>query len=245
MLRPIVAICLLFFLFSCEKKTEIYQVDEVSEYYPLQIGKYIEYQLDSTLFINFGQQKVVVTYLIKDVVDAQVVDNLGRPSYRVLRYIRKNSSENWLPSFAYLVTDADNKLELVENDLRYIKLINPVRQDVSWKGNSHIDTYTTDLNFRFLDDWDYIYDSVGVPIEINGMEFENTVKVFQRDEFLGQDPDIPGTQYAEKNFAYEKYAKGVGLIYREFLHWEYQGAQPGRDAYYEGYGIKLTITGHN
>ena len=62
---------------------------------------------------------------------------------------------------------------------------------------------------------------------------------------MGRDPSIPETQYAEKNFAFEKYAKGIGLIYREFLHWEYQGAQPGREAYYEGYGVKLTITGHN
>ena len=39
--------------------------------------------------------------------------------------------------------------------------------------------------------------------------------------------------------------KGIGLIYREFLHWEYQGAQPGRPAYYLGYGVKLTMIDHN
>lgn len=245
MLRPVLAICFLFFLFSCEKKIETFETEKVSDYYPLEVGKYIEYQLDSTLFIDFGKVQTVVSYQIKDVVDSKIVDNQGRPSFRVLRYIRKDASENWLPSIAYMVTDADNRLEVVENEIRFIKLINPVRQDVSWKGNKFIDTYSTDMGLMYMDDWDYIYDSVGAPLTINGLSFDNTVKVFERDEFLGRDPSIPETQYAEKNFAFEKYAKGIGLIYREFLHWEYQGAQPGREAYYEGYGVKLTITGHN
>ena len=64
------------------------------------------------------------------------------------------------------------------------------------------------------------------------------ITVFERDEFLGQDPSIPGTQYAEKTYALEKYGKGIGLIYREFLHWEYQGSETRTPGYFGGYGIK-------
>ncbi len=236
--------CVLLVVASCKKETETLDVMPVSDYYPLTVGNHLDYNLDSTLYINFGKKDTVVHYQARDIVDAQITDNLGRPSFRIVRYLRKNDGDAWIPSVTYMVTPEDNKIELIENNLRYIKLAAPVVQDFSWKGNRYIDTYSTDLDLNYLDDWDYIYDSVGIPLTVNNLSFDNTVKVFQRDEFLGQDPSIPGTQYAEKNFAYEKYAKGVGLIYREFLHWEYQGAQPGRDAYYEGYGIRLTIASH-
>ena len=56
---------------------------------------------------------------------------------------------------------------------------------------------------------------------------------------------MPNTQYAEKNYSVEKYAKNIGLVYKEFLHWEYRAryrqAAPG----FTGYGVKLTMTGHN
>lgn len=242
--RILPIICTALFFTACEKKTETFDVAPVSDYYPLTIGDHIDYDLDSTLFINFGKKDTVVHYQARDIVDAQITDNMGRPSFRIVRYLRQDDNAPWHPSLTYMVTPLEHSIEVIENNLRFIKLASPIVQDFSWKGNRYIDTYSTDLDLNYLDDWDYIYDSVGVPLTINNLSFDNTVKVFERDEFLGQDPSIPGTQYAEKNFAYEKYARGVGLVYREFLHWEYQGAQPGRDAYYEGYGVRMTIASH-
>lgn len=246
MLRKIFPlICFSFILVSCKKESVSYKTAAVTDYYPLQVGTHVDYDLDSTLFINFGTKDTVVHWQARDIIDAQITDNLGNPSYRVIRYIRKDETQNWQPTETYMVTPFYDRIETVENNLRYIKLFSPIVQDFSWNGNKYIDTYSTDNDLNYLDGWDYIYDSVGLPLTLNSLSFDSTVKVFQRDEFLGQDPAIPGTQYAEKNFAYEKYAKGVGLIYKEFLHWEYQGAQPGRPAYYEGYGIKLTINNFN
>ena len=64
------------------------------------------------------------------------------------------------------------------------------------------------------------------------------------DEFLGQDPQNPSTFYAERTYAVEKYGKGIGLIYKEFLHWEFQGSQSSSPGFI-GFGIKLTIIDHN
>ncbi|MEP7252004.1 MAG: hypothetical protein ABI683_06475 [Ginsengibacter sp.] len=240
---------LIFFLFlitSCKKETQHFTSAAATDYYPLEIGKYVTYDLDSTVYyINFGQQASVIHYQVQDRVDAQITDNLGRPAYRILRFIRKDATKQWSPNNTFMVVPTANGLELVENNQRYLKLEEPIKQDFSWKGNSYIDTYSNYTDVTYLDDWDYIYDSVNVPLTINSLILDSTIKVFERDEFLGQDPAIQGTQYAEKNYAVEKYAKGVGLIYKEFLHWEYQGSQPGRPGYYDGYGVKLTIIDHN
>lgn len=243
MLKRFLPFCLVLILFSCKKETDNFTTVPASDYYPMQVGQYTDYNLDSTVFLNFGVVRDTIYYQAREIVEDSLLDNMGRRSFRIVRYLRRNSNEDWHASMVYFATPSKNSVEVVENNLRYVKLVSPVRQDYSWKGNEHIDTYSTDLNLNYMDDWDYVYDSVGVPLTIGDLSFENTIKVFEREEFLGQDPTIPGTQYAEETHAFEKYAKGVGLISREFLHWEYQGPQPGRGAYFEGFGIKMIITG--
>ncbi len=230
---------------SCNKENQILKLVPLSDYFPLQVGKYIIYDLDSTVFVNFGVKDTVIRYQVKDIVDAKITDNLGRPAYRITRLIRKDATKPWTGNNTFMAIPTDNSIEFIENNLRFQKLTLPIQEGRSWKGNTFIDTYSLYSDFKYLADWDYTYESVGERETIGPFEFEDRLIVNQRDEFLGQDPKLPTTQYAEKNFGLEKYAKGVGLVYKEFVHWEYQGAQPGRSAYFTGYGIKLTIADHN
>jgi len=77
--------------FSCKKSTEDYPTAQLSEYQPLATGKYITYRLDSTVFKSFGTVPEVHSYQEKHVVDSLLPDALGRPSYRVFRFIRDTS----------------------------------------------------------------------------------------------------------------------------------------------------------
>ena len=232
------------FFTSCKKENEILFPTTINDYYPLEIGKYINYDLDSTLFVTFGTVRKVVSYQAQDRVTDSLSDNLGRTSFRIDRYIRKDATMPWVYNTTFLVTNTGKSIEMVENNLRYIKLAFPLNQDFSWKGNTFINTTSLEPDIRYLDNWDYIYDSVNVPLMLNGVGIDSTLKVMQRDEFTGQDPNVSGTLYAEKNYSVEKYGKGIGLIYRDFIHWVYQGKENGR-GYYEGYGVTMTITGHN
>lgn len=230
---------------ACNKRTDTYNIQALSDYFPLQSGKYITYNLDSTIFINFGTLQSVVKYQVQDRIDSQIIDNLGRKAFRVLRFIRKDSTQPWIANNTFMAIPTGNTIEYTENNHRFIKLVEPIVNGYTWKGNTFIDTYSIYSDVKYLDDWDYIYDSLNVPLTLGTLRVDSTLKVKERDEFLGQDPNIPSTQYAEKNYSVEKYAKNIGLIYKEFLHWEYQGGQPSRPAYYVGYGVKLTMIDHN
>lgn len=230
---------------GCKKQDDNFSTAPLSDYYPLKTGKVITYRLDSTVFINFGAKDTIITYQVQDRVDSQITDNLGRKAFRIIRFIRRDSSQAWTPNNTFMAVPTASSIELIENNLRFLKLVSPIKEGVKWKGNSFIDTYSLNSDVKYLDDWDYLYDSINIPLTLKGIRYDSTINVRERNEFLGQDPHLPGTQYAEKNYSVEKYAKGIGLIYREFLHWEYQGAQPGRSAYYLGYGVKLTILNHN
>ncbi len=128
---------LLFFMDSC-KKSDTYQSDQLTDYLQLQIGKYITYRMDSLQYINFNTQDTIVSYLAKDVIEDSVVDNLGRPSWRVIRYLSDTTGTSpWIPNEAYLITPTRETVEVVENNLRFQKLKLPItkRKTLNTAGN--------------------------------------------------------------------------------------------------------------
>lgn len=228
-------------LTSCNK-SETLITAALSDYYPLQTGKYITYQLDSLVYLSFGTRDTTISYQVKYVTDTEIIDNLGRPAYRIYRYIRKNETNSWTPEGTCMAVIADNGFEYTENNLRFIKLKEPFKDYFSWKGNSFIDTYSANSMFRYLDNWDYTYTNSGLPDIVGNYSLENTVTVNQRDEIIG-DPNDP-SGYSEINFGQEKYAKGIGMVYRKLFHSEFQ---PGNGGYFAdgSYGVTYTMIDHN
>ena len=239
----LLAVVAVVFFNSCKKSTEVFDATTVSEYSPLAVGKYISYNLDSTIFINFGTKDTVVKYQVKHQIDGTLTDNLGRPGYRITRYIRKTSINPWVPDNTFMAIPTDFAFEFVENNYRFLKLKGPVREGLSWKGNSFIDTYSINSPVKYLADWDYTYENVNQPMTLGTFTLDSTLQVNQRNEIIGNVSDP--NSYSEINFGQENYAKGIGLIYRNFLHVEYQPPTPGRSGYRIGYGVKLTMIDHN
>lgn len=228
---------------ACNKSPEDYKTAAVSEYYPLLVGKYVTYNLDSLVFINFGTKDTVISYQVKHEVDALITDNLGRPAYRIIRYIRKTPANAWAPDNTFMAVPTDFAVEFIENNLRFLKMKAPIRNGFNWKGNSYIDTYSLNSTLKYLDDWDYTYDSIDVKTTLGALTIDSTLKIAQRDETIGN-PSDPNS-YSEINYGAEKYAKGIGLIYRNFLHVEYQPPTPGHSGYKQGYGVTMTMIDHN
>ena len=231
---------------SCKKSNDDLQTAGLSEYFPLTVGKYITYQLDSLVYTNFGTTSEIHSYQVKYETDSLITDNNGRPAYRIIRYIRSTATAPWLSDNTFMAINDTYTLEFVENNLRFIKLHLPIRDYYSWKGNSFIDTYSSGSPVRYLDDWDYIYDSTGIQQQVGTFTLDSCLVVNQRDEIVGN-PSDPAA-YSEINYSQEKYAAGIGMVYRNFFHSEYQPPViPGGIGYIVtgSYGITLTMIDHN
>lgn len=230
---------------ACKKDPEVFESEAIEAYAPLAVGKYITYQLDSLVYQNFGTSQAIISYQVKHEVSAEVTDNINRPAYRITRYIRKTPQDQWVPDNSFMAVNTGASLEFIENNMRFLKLKLPVKNGYSWKGNSYIDTYSFNSNVKFLDDWDYMYDSLNSPLVLGALNIDSTLKVNQRDEIIGNPADP--NSYSEINFGAEYYAKGIGLVYRKFLHLEYQPPTPGTGGSYSdgSYGITLTMIDHN
>ncbi len=131
-----------------------------------------------------------------------------------------------------------------DNNNRFIKLTEPVTEGQTWKGNSYIDARSDASTVPYLYNWDYTYQNVNMPYTVVTGTLDSTVTVLQQDNTFPAG-DFDPNYYQQRNYSVEVYAKGVGLIYKDFLHWTWQTDPP--PAHYEdgSYGIRLSLIDHN
>jgi hypothetical protein len=234
-----------------DKKVEL-STPPLSDYFPLTVGKYITYRLDSTNLTQFGADTIVTHYRVRDLVDAEITDGLGRKAYRILRSIADSAgNEPYISNNTFMaVPQDDDWIETVENNLRFMKLRFPITEGFQWKGNSFIDALSVNSPVRYLYDWDYTYQNVGQPFTVRGRTFDNTITVLQRNEEFPEGPFDPNQPYKQWDYSVEVYAKGVGLIYKNFDHKVWQGPSPPPDSkagYWEdgSYRVILEIVDFN
>ena len=231
---------------SCKKSFEVFTSEKVNDYIPLEVGKYIMYQLDSTVYTNLGSTKEIHTYIIKDSIQSITADNLGRKAFRILRLIRnKIDTNNWAHLDAFLAIADSSSFEWIESNKRFIKIMSPIKNAFSWKGNTYINTVSVP-DAGFLHDWTYTFDKTNTPLKFNQLIIPSTISILQRNDTIG-DPTNKKV-YAEINYSKEIYGKGIGLVYKDFIH---QVWQPGNannpSGYFEenSYGLKISILRHN
>ena len=129
---------------------------------------------------------------MKEEVTESFLDDEGRLSYRLERSKRYNETDGYLLSDVWYVTPTNQRIEKVEEDVRYVKMVFPVKEFQSWDGN---------VMNTFIERT-YEINDLGASYAINGLSFDSTLVVDQ-----GSFQSFVDYEEAE-----EVYAKGVGLI---------------------------------
>lgn len=250
---------------SCKKKTEVYASEQLSDYLPLEVGKYISYRLDSTVFLNFGKREETHYYEVKFEVNSLVQDNLGRPAYRIFRYIRDTTgTQSWAPDNTFLITPLESQIEYTEDNLRFIKLHLPIKDGYSWKGNQYFpeEPYVSLYDFQNdnnMQDWDYFYNGdPAVSETIEGQNYNDVLSVEYNeipDANLTDTIPMTDTFPSTRSYSMEKYSKGIGLVYREYILWDHQPnttlqsqgppAVYSYDPFTNGFVLKMWMIDHN
>ena len=199
----IIVFLALFVLVSCKKNAPEDPPDVGYDYAPTTLGKYVIYDVDSTVFDDFKMDTTYFKYRIKEKLEEDLIDNEGRPAIKLVRYIKLFnplvSYDNiaWTIKDVWMFTKTKTTLEVVEEDVRFTKLIFPVKEDASWNGNAH----------NTIGDWEYVYNYINRKEVINGTMFDNVLYVEQKDD--------NSKNAIRRQYFIEKYTKGVGLVHRE------------------------------
>jgi len=234
---------------SCSK-TEDFTTEKISDYLPMQTGKYITYRVDSMVFTNFGRDVETHRYQVKHVIDAALTDNLGRPSYRVYTYIRDSAGiQDWATMGSYSVTPLTNQTEVIEDNLRVIKLHAPMKEGFEWNGNTYLpsEPYSDQYDFNNDNDmkeWNFTYETPETTSDYQGHSYADVYSVMQQDDHFNI-PVVDVHTFGFKTYSEEKYSKTIGMVYRQYILWEYQPNPSGSSPYNTGFGVTMWMIDHN
>ncbi|MCC7028923.1 MAG: hypothetical protein IT257_01370 [Chitinophagaceae bacterium] len=223
-------------------KRQVVPADDVElgkDYFPLSIGHYVEYDVDSFLYNDFQKSIDTFHFELKDVVESEFTDNSGRKSFIINRYKRQDATYPWKENLTYYATETPFNIEVVEDNLRFIKMVFPVKVNTKWDGNIYLPaTLSTEL--KWLSGWEYKYVNINEPYNTGFLNFDNTVTINHVDFVVGDSLDV--NNYSERTYSRERYAKNVGLISREVVYWDYQSETT---KYRKGFVIIYRAKNHN
>lgn len=191
----------------CDKKEPApTKADFKYDYFPLKIGSWIMYDVDSA---NYSTSAGVIksSYQLLDTITSTFYDNQGRISHRIERYRRNFDSLQWDVEGVYFATRTANAAESIE-DLRFIKITFPPSLKRKWKGNVYIDVNTQGL--EWYADWDY--EITG--LDENIMGFDSVLTVTEIND--------TSENLIEARFSLAQYAKNIGMVYKKTFHLEYR-----------------------
>lgn len=182
-------------LASCNRNEEEDNVGSIgAEYYPIKLGSTWIYDVDSIAYDDNGPTQAIDTfyYRYKETITDTEVDGTGNLEYVVSRYFSvSDTGENWQPVKRYVVQNVNNKIQRVEENVRYVKLVFPLKERNSWNGNMY--NGKEPLSYRVQE--------FKQPYAFNGASSQS-IKI---------------DQYNVKNIIeeikrYERYAKNIGLV---------------------------------
>jgi len=245
---PLIAIVTLTSMFSCKRSSiDTAGIETGYDFFPLEIGKYIVYNVDSTYWDDFTGTPIPVHLQQRYEVVDTFRDAQDRLSYRINVLKRYRDGEPYLMDNVIYVTRTSSGLEYTQRNIKLMKLVFPVENDVSWNGNVFIPMNDADMEEYQNVNWNYTYALKGGEFDPGNNLYENVVHVNQINDSLNN-PDIDSTAYAFKNYSKEIYAYGVGMIYRERVYWTFQpsmGSQGGGSGHKKGYGVIMRAIENN
>lgn len=197
---------ILFFLFStlffsCKKDEKtVVPINYGYNYAGLTIGKYVIYDVDSTFYnVPFG---IVANYKfqIKEVIDSKFIDAQGNEAYKIIRYKKDTAvSPDWIHQVVWNATITNSNFQKVEDNVRFVKLIFPIKTGKKWNGNS----------MNTLTPWEYEYISTHQPETIGSTVLDSVTTVTQFDD--------ENENLVQRQFYQEKYATNIGLVYKRVI----------------------------
>ncbi len=187
---------IIFAFFSCTDENQNNPIVFTGrDYFPLETGHALIYKVTQITIDKPSNYYDTTIYYLKEIVDIPLIDNEGDTAYRIERYTRTNENGNWLIHSVWEAKVTDNTAEKVEENLRFVKIRFPVREESTWNGNI----------FNENESQDYWISSANKFHQIGDYAFDSCLTVMQDSS----------SSLIHKNLACEIYAIHTGLIYKE------------------------------
>lgn len=199
-------------LTSCDKhKLEDFQLDRGYEYYPLQIGQSRIYAVDSIIFdpAQFGISIDTFSGFFRELIVDTLRSSADELLYRVERYYRKTVDDPWEIHSVVSRSRGEREATFTENNLRFVKLLFPLKADQEWEGTAHFPANTelqvAGETLEFFKGWESRVVEKRPALQVADQSYGD-VYVVELADFENK---------IEYRYGWEAYAPDLGLVYQE------------------------------
>lgn len=206
---------------SCSKDEETVIPDIGHDYAGLEVGKYVVYDVDSFYYDDFTGTIDTSYYQIREVVDSEYEDLEGEDAFKIIRYRKETDSTNWVLIDVWSSKLTQTNFQKLEENIKFVKLIFPVRNNVTWNGNA--------MNNQ--GDMQYEFTSIDQSETIGGNSLNLVLTVLQFEDI----------NLVQERFFEEKYAKGIGMVYKKSVDIS-NTFNSGTGLWERNSGIDITMT---
>jgi hypothetical protein len=240
----------LFFLLAfaaCDSTVEDFDPSKFGfDYYPLEVGRTWTYQVDSIIYDDDGATVIETSSQIKEEIVDNFIDEAGETIYRIERFWRSDDQSSWQITDVWVSYTNDSQAFKTEENLKFIKFVFPAAAGTRWNGNIFFDQTSTIItvsgeSLAMFRGWDeYRITDLDQTEEVGGISYDKVATVLQTDD--------REENTVERRYAMEKYAKGVGLIYKENIildSQQSQSAAPWTEKAEKGFILKQTLIEYN
>ncbi len=202
-------------LTACGKNETESLPDLAKDYFPLQIGKTLVYDVDTIIYDPQPQNFIKIDtfrWQVKEVFIDTFKSTTGQLTYKIERSEKKRgTTDPFVIKKIFTAALSDNGALRTEDNLTFIKMPRFFGEKTTWDGNVYCDQsliieVAGDRIGLFSKKWNYDIFGLGKAEKIGLKDFTDVLTTRAQS-----DPKI----LTEKRYTLEKYAKGIGLVYKE------------------------------
>ena len=206
-------VLLAFLYWGCEDtigepRPEVFQG---YEYFPLEVGKFIDYQVDSIVFddTQSGNSTDTISFFVRERI-ARVDEENGDSVYVIERLARPTMDDPWELKDVWSAELNETEAIRSEENQRFLRLSFPLDEGKTWNSTAYLDpNVDVPVGTEFIKVYSNWFAEV-ISLNTNGtvgdFDFNNNdlLTVYQAND----------TNKIEIRVMIEQYAKDIGLVYR-------------------------------
>jgi hypothetical protein len=184
--------------FSCSPEDiDPAEIPSGTEYYPVEVGRFWIYRVDTTAF-TFSGDTLSGTYFLKEIIKDTLLRQEGHPVFRTELYKTADTAMGWrLDSVWSLRADPDKILK-TENNRPLVKLRFPLSEGSNWDINQYNTLQDNNGSNRA------IVKNLGQNYSWNGQNYPS-LQVLQKSD----------SNCVSNQVFFETYLKNIGLVFRK------------------------------
>jgi hypothetical protein len=187
-------VCLLCLLLSgCKKESEL-APDIGYDFYPTTLYSERIFEVDSIVFNDFTKTTDTFSFFLKERLE-EVFTGGTNQSVRVVNYRRESAETSWKPTKTWAFTATSTFIEEQTDNLRTHTLVFPVKKGEKWDANRPNTLKTEENEYLSLQSETVGEKTYPAVVHIKRRQIQDALKI-------------------NTDIAFDKYAKGIGLVYR-------------------------------